>query len=418
MFNPIRVFSILRALNRSQAVIQFTPQGKILRANKNFLNCLKYRSSEIVGRHHSIFVGKEYGASEAYRRFWENLAKGEFQTGEFERFDKNGASVWIQATYNPVMDVFGRVTRVVKFATDITERKLAEKEIIDRSQAVIEFDPFGHILNANGLFLKTTGYSLGEIVGQHHRMFMPDGEANKPEYARFWEDLRRGEYRQGQFRRVDRNGNEIWLQGSYNPLLNPQGEVIGIKKTVADVTVEQQTKRQSSQIGSEMATGVKELNVAIREIAERISNTSTLAQQADDSAKDAVCQVDALVQSSDQISTVVELIERLAEQTHLLALNATIEAARAGESGKGFAVVADEVKNLANETARATEQIRGRIAEILSNVEQMVGSIKSIEDGVRMVNENSTGVAASVHEQSAVMTQMDATAKQLLQLSS
>lgn len=409
---------ILSALGRSQAVIHFTPEGKIIKANPNFLGATKYSHSEIVGKHHQIFCDPEYAKSTQYREFWEALKRGEFQSGEFKRFDKFGKEVWIQATYNPVRDPLGRVVRVVKFASDITAKKMFEKEIQDRSQAVIEFLPDGTILNANSLFTQTTGYGLDEIRGRHHRMFMPPEDAETEEYRQFWPQLANGEYKAGEFRRHGKGGKEIFLQGSYNPVLNSKGEVERVVKTVADITEQVHAKNQSTSIGTNVATSVNEMNEAIREIAGRMTQTSMLADQADGSAKTAASEIDELLRSSENITRVVNVIETIADQTSLLALNATIEAARAGESGKGFAVVANEVKTLAAETATATDEIKESIGEIQAKITSTVNVMQEIADGISEVTANATSVAASVEEQSAVMGQMSDTAQELLTLSS
>ncbi|MFN0262730.1 PAS domain S-box protein [Tepidamorphus sp. 3E244] len=236
------VESQVKAIDRSQAVIRFDLEGNILDANRNFLATVGYKREEIVGQHHSMFVDDKERRSEAYKAFWESLRAGEFKSGEFRRIGKDGNEIWIQASYNPVMDADGKPVSVVKFASDITEtkQKNAEHEgqikAISRSQAVIEFDLEGKILTANENFLKTLGYSLDDIVGKHHRMFVNAEERESNEYKMFWKALRDGEFQSGEYRRIARNGSDIWIQATYNPVLGASGEPVKVVKFATDIT--------------------------------------------------------------------------------------------------------------------------------------------------------------------------------------
>jgi len=413
--NALRV---MESLERSQAVIEFNPDGTILRANKNFTDTVGYSESEIVGKHHRMFVDPDYGKSSSYQEFWNKLNKGEFHSAEFQRFGKGGKEIWIQATYNPVLNEEGEVSRVIKFATDITLQKKSQSDIQNRSQAIIEFLPDGTILTANELFTQTVGYSLEEIKGRHHRIFMPADEVDSPEYAVFWERLGRGEYRQGEFRRVGKDGSEIWLQGAYNPVFDHAGKVTKVIKGVSNITEQVESRRHSGEVGNSIARNVGEMSEAIQEISERLVRTVSLAKDAETSAENANEMVEELNQSSSSISKVVDLIQDLADQTNLLALNATIEAARAGEAGRGFAVVASEVKALANQTGGATSEIRANVETIRSRIDKVVSSIQSISEGITEVSSNTNSVAASVEEQTAVMAGLSSTADELLALNS
>lgn len=210
--------SLVDALHRSSAVIEFDINGLVVDANANFLKVTGYDIGEIRGQHHRVFCDPTVAASEQYARFWQSLARGEFVTGEFQRFGKDGREIWIQASYNPVFDSRGNVIGVVKFATDITEakRKAAEFEskvkAIHRSQAVIEFDLEGNILDANENFLAAVGYSLDQIVGKHHRIFCDADHVRSPEYTRFWERLADGEFCGGRFERRNRDGDSVWIE--------------------------------------------------------------------------------------------------------------------------------------------------------------------------------------------------------------
>ncbi|MEM9133354.1 MAG: PAS domain-containing methyl-accepting chemotaxis protein [Actinomycetota bacterium] len=408
---------ILDSLNRSQAVIEFTPGGEILDANPNFTSALGYELHEIVGQHHRIFVDPAEAASSDYEDFWDNLRRGQFQSGEFARYTKHGQEIWIQATYNPVYDDEGTVYKVVKFATDITQQKMAQREIQNRTQAIIEFKPDGTIITANDLFLQTVGYSLDQIVGQHHRMFMPPGEADTDAYRNFWPSLARGEFIQGDFQRVDAYGQDLWLQGAYSPVLDQNGHVYRVVKSVTNATAEIKAKQEAEEVGRQIAQSVTEMSGAIDEIAQTVNRTASLAQAAESSADEATNKVSELDTNSASIGQVIEVIQGLSAQTNLLALNATIEAARAGEAGKGFAVVASEVKELANQTSNAAGDINSSIEAIQAEISTAVDMIQNIAGSVTEVSGMTTTVAAAIEEQSSLMAGMKESADQLLALS-
>ncbi|TQS40838.1 PAS domain S-box protein [Cryptosporangium phraense] len=232
----------VNAISRAQAVIEFDLGGNILTANENFLKTVNYTLDEIVGQHHRMFVDEEQARGSQYRVFWQRLANGEFEAGEYKRYGKNGKEVWLRASYNPIFDLEGRPVKVVKYAIDVTAEKMKNAEFegkvnaIDRSQAVIEFDLEGKILDANKLFLETTGYSRDEIVGQHHRMFVDPNFANTDSYRSFWKKLGQGEYESGEYKRYGKGGREIWLQASYNPIFDLDGRPMKIVKYATDIT--------------------------------------------------------------------------------------------------------------------------------------------------------------------------------------
>lgn len=238
--------SKINALNRSQAVIEFSPDGTILHANDNFLDVVDYSLAEIVGGHHSLFVEASQSSTTEYRDFWRKLASGEFDSGQYKRLAKNGREVWLRATYNPVFDAAGKVVKVIKFAVDITEQKLRDSEnagkveAISRSQAVIEFDTGGNILHANDNFLEVMDYSLDDIVGKHHGIFVdPDYKLSK-DYSDFWNKLRDGEFHSGEYLRLGQHGREVWIQATYNPIFDADGRVCKIVKFATDIS-EQKT---------------------------------------------------------------------------------------------------------------------------------------------------------------------------------
>lgn len=238
-----RARKLATAIDKSNAVIEFAPDGTIRRANKPFLLLMKYDLSEIVGKHHSMFVDRDEASSPEYKRFWTDLAGGAYKSSEFRRFAKGGAEVWLQATYNPTYGPLGTVDGVVKFATDITERKretagaASRLGAIDRSLAVIEFDLDGTIRHANANFLRALGgYDLEEIRGRRHAIFVDPDEAAAEPYRRFWSDLRQGRHMTGEFRRIGKDGQEVWIQGSYNPILDATGRPVGVVKYAFDIT--------------------------------------------------------------------------------------------------------------------------------------------------------------------------------------
>ncbi len=245
---PCDLTAVYQALDRVQALIEFDLEGIVVAANENFLKIFGYELEEVVGKHHRMFCEPDYADSDEYAEFWKKLGAGEFNCAEFKRFGKGGKEIWLQASYNPVFDENGVPIRIVKFATDVTAEKLqiAAYEgmirAIERAQAVIEFELDGTIITANENFLRIFGYTLDEIRGRHHRMFCDPGYAESPEYARFWQRLGRGEYEADEFRRIDKNGAEVWLQASYNPILDMEGRPMKVVKLASDITVEVQKR--------------------------------------------------------------------------------------------------------------------------------------------------------------------------------
>lgn len=416
--------STFQAFSKSNAIIEFEPTGVILTANDNFLSVTGYNRSEIVGRHHRIFVSPSYANSSEYRNFWSSLAAGEFVEGEYCRVAKNGKAFWINASYNPVLDGNNNILKIVKIASDITARKqreadlLSQVQAVDRSYAVIEFELDGSIRTANDNFLKTLGYSLSEIQGKHHRIFVDPSEHNTEEYRNFWVQLNRGTYHQGLFKRITRSGNVVWIRASYNPRFNIHGDVTGFIKYAVDVSSDVGRKQQTASISEVISSTSSQFTQTINEISESVNRTAGLSQDATRLTTDTKANVQRLDESSRVIGKIVEVIQELADQTNLLALNATIESARAGDAGRGFAVVASAVKDLAKQTGTATKNISETVEKIQSNIADVVTSIDGIERSVTDVSTSMNTIAAAVEEQSVTMRSISQTAEELRDISS
>lgn len=498
--------AVLKALDRVQAIIEFNPDGTILTANANFLACVGYSLEEVRGRNHSMFVEDSYRYSSEYRDMWAQLNRGEPYAGQFGRLGKNGKEIWIQASYNPLFDHHGKVAKIVKFATDITEQKRYTTDLsgqisaIGRSQAVIEFAVDGTILTANENFLQAMGYRLDEIQGKHHSLFIEDSERGSAEYRDFWSRLGRGEFLANQFKRIGKGGRVIWIQASYNPILGSNGKPYKVVKYASDITHQKEaaddlqrkvtklldvvaaaakgdlTRRVdvkgddpagqmaaglerllsdfresvasigqtamgvsssseelssvssqlrdssqeaahqakdaagvSDQVSSNVsivAASTEEMLASIREISKSASEAARVAKTAVAMAEETNQTIDKLGVSGQEIGKVIKVITSIAQQTNLLALNATIEAARAGEAGKGFAVVANEVKELAKETARATEEIGQKIDAIQADTQAAVRAIGQVSEIINQVNDISGTIATAVEEQTATTNEI------------
>ena len=396
-------------------MIEFELDGTITSANPNFLAAMGYTLAEIQGKYHSMFIEPQMRDSADYRAFWSNLNRGEYQTGEYKRIGKNGREVWILASYNPVLDERGKPFKVVKFATDVTEQKMRMADAmgqitaIGKSQAVIEFNMDGTVRTANYNFLRALGFSLSEIEGKHHSMFVEPEMRDSAAYREFWASLNRGEYQAGEYKRIGKNGREVWIQASYNPILDLNGKPFKVVKYASDTTAQVVARMKSERVRTMMesvAAGAEELNASVREISEAMVKSKETAMAAVTRVEAADRETERLSAAAQAMGGIVELIGHITGQINLLALNATIESARAGDAGRGFAVVASEVKNLANQAKQATDKISDEIEGLNAISQDVVGALNLIKSEIQNVSEYVTSTAAAVEEQSTVTSEM------------
>ncbi len=374
----------IAAINRSQAVIEFDLKGNILFANENFLSTLGYTLDEIKGRHHSMFVEDTYRNSIEYREFWPSLANGNLAAGEFKRLGKGGKAVWIQASYNPILGPDGKPFKVVKYASDTTAQKLAEVELRNKVNSILEVVEAA----SSGDLTQDITVHGEDAVGQ-----MGVG------LDKFFTDLRNS------IASIAENASA--LAGASEELSAVSTQMSSnAEETSSQANVVSAASEQVSRNVQTVSTGVEELNAAIREIAKNASDAARVSQQAVAVAENTNVTISKLGDSSLEIGKVVKVITSIAEQTNLLALNATIEAARAGEAGKGFAVVANEVKELAKETAKATEDISQKIDAIQTDTQGAVEAIREISEVINQINDISNTIASAVEEQTATANEM------------
>lgn len=375
--------SLLNAINHSMAVIEFDLNGIVLLANDNFFKTMGYRSEQVIGQPHRQFCLPDYARSTEYQDFWRRLKSGQFESGTFERVAADGRPIWLEASYNPVKDECGNVVKVIKYALDVTAKVQRESETkgllqaLDRAMGIIEFELDGSIVSANQNFLSLVGYSLAEIHGKHHRMFCTPALANSSEYQDFWRRLNKGEFFSGQFERIGKRGQTLWLEANYNPVYDASGRLCKVVKFASDVTARVERHEQDAHSASQAYHISVETRKAAEHGTEVIQQAASEMRDIAHNIEDSAVIVAKLGERSRQITTIVNTIRGIADQTNLLALNAAIEAARAGEQGRGFAVVADEVRQLAARTSGSTMEISEMVSMIQSETLIAITSMDS-----------------------------------------
>ena len=389
--------SQIEAIGKAMGVIEFTLDGKVLHANQNFLDVLGYTLDEIRGQHHSLFVDPAYRASAEYRLFWDKLGRGEYDAGQYKRIGKAGREVWIEASYNPIIDAEGKPCKVIKYATDITEAKLRAADFegqlaaIGKAQGVIEFTLDGKVISANPNFLAVVGYTLEEIRGQHHSLFVDAAHRASPEYRLFWDKLGRGEYDAGQYRRIAKGGREVWLEASYNPIMDMNGRPFKVVKYATDVT------EQVLEAASFKAVVAQTQEVAaaagVGDFTRRIDISDKQGLQ-----RELGASINALLDTTASgMNDVVRVVSALARGD----LNERITGDYAGTFG--------QMKDACNATGDA---LRTTISDVAQAVETLASVAGEISATAGTLSQAASEQAASVEETSASLEQMTASISQ------
>ncbi|QQE83339.1 methyl-accepting chemotaxis protein [Pseudomonas putida] len=387
---------IKNSLDSEMLVLQLDPQGRIELVNGNFEKEMLYRSEQLIGRSIEDIVPEHVKTLDFYRRMKSAISRGEHLNGAFRLLRGNGEEAWLRSILQPVKGSDGRIRHFSMHSSDLTRTIETSREheslikALMRSTAVIEFNLDGQVLTANDRFLQTVGYSLEQIRGKHHRMFCEPEEANSAGYQAFWDKLRRGEYVADRFKRIDAHGRTVWLEASYNPIIDAHDVLYKVVK-FATVITDQVNQEQAVAQAADIAYNTSlETDNSAHKATDVVTQTVEVMRGLEGSMQEAAEGIQALDKQSKVIGAIIKTISDIAGQTNLLALNAAIEAARAGEQGRGFAVVADEVRQLASRTSTATEEI----AKVVQQNEQLAQAAVDIIDTSKRQAEQGLALAA------------------------
>lgn len=411
--------AINTALNRVQAVIEFELDGTILHANDNFLNVLGYSLADVQGKHHAIFCDPEFVKTQQYRDFWNKLGRGEFDHGEYKRLSKDGREVWINASYNPILDADGKPYKVIKFATDVTALKMRNAEYegkvsaIGKAQAVIEFDMQGNVLDANDNFLAVMGYDLRDIKNEHHRLFCEPEYANSSDYKKFWQKLNRGEFDSGRYKRLGNNGKVVWIQATYNPILDLNGKPYKVVKFAIDIS--EQVNLENS-IQAKTANDSRKVNALLESVARAAQGdlTCTIVPEGDEPIDLLAGGISKMiVDLRGVIGNVVSAANGFADASHAIAeratgvavgtqaLGATVEEMNASIDGLTFSInsIAENTSNadfLAKATQQEAEAGARAVAKSIEAMDLINRSSEDIGEIVKVISEiaNQTNMLA------------------------
>ena len=389
-----RSIHILNAIKGNMALIEFDPTGQILDASPLFCGLMGYQRSDIVGRHHRLFCTDDFTTEPNYSNFWRSLAAGQRSGGRVLRLNSAGEECWLEATYIPVTDASGRIDSIVKIATDVSEQVRLEQSLkseqaaIDRSNAVIEFDLNGNVIDANQNFLSVMGFRRDDVIGRHHSRFCDEQYTRSLEYSQMWDALRRGEFMSGTFERRHARGHTIWLQATYNPLYDGAGRLYGVIKIASDITARVEQNNAEARAVAMAMNVAGHTEKSAEEGSDVVRETAVIVSRLDQALSQTAEKLTALSALSEEINGHVASIAMIARQTNLLALNASVEAARAGLHGRGFAVVAAEIRELAVNSQKATNDITNIVEQnsVLTDaaMETMTLSRSEAEQGVEM----------------------------------
>ena len=396
----LSVEQVKSSLDSEMLVLQLDPQGRIESVNSNFEKEMLYSSHQLLGRNIEDIVPAHVKQLEFYTRMKTAIARGEHLNGAFRLLRGNGEEAWLRSILQPVKGSDGRLKYFTLHSSDLTRTIESSREheslikALMRSTAVIEFNLQGEVLTANDRFLQAMGYRLEQVAGKHHRMFCEPEEYNSPAYQAFWDTLRRGEFVAERFKRVDAHGRVVWLEASYNPIIDAHDVLYKVVKFATVITDQVNQEVAVAEAADIAYTTSVETDNSARKATDVVTQTVEVMRGLEGYMQEAAEGIEALDKQSQVIGSIIKTISDIAGQTNLLALNAAIEAARAGEQGRGFAVVADEVRQLASRTSTATEEIARVVQQneklAKAAVDIIDSSKRQAEQGLTLAGETGT----------------------------